>query len=66
MHTAYTIELSIKKDLKLKKRKGNDKQQREKLYTICHGTWAVAIKRRYSRSLQDVAQSIVRVEGVRR
>ena len=25
-HTAYTIELSINKDLKLKKRKGKDKQ----------------------------------------
>ena len=36
MHAAYTIGLSINKDLKLKKRKGKDKQQREKLYII---TW---------------------------
>ena len=34
MHIAYTIGLSINKDLKLKKRKGRDRQQREKLYTI--------------------------------
>ena len=34
MHTAYTIGLSINKDLKLKKRKGRDRQQHEKLYTI--------------------------------
>ena len=34
-HTAYTIGLSINEDLKLKKRKGKDKQQRKKLYTIC-------------------------------
>jgi len=32
----------------------------------CHGTGAVATKRMYSRSLQDVARSIVRVKGVRR
>ena len=32
----------------------------------CHGTEAVATERMYSRSLQDVARSIVRVEGVRR
>ena len=31
---AYTIGLSINKNLKLKKRKGKDKQQHEKLYTI--------------------------------
>ena len=36
MHVAYIIGLSINKDLKLKKRKGKDKQQHEKLYTI---TW---------------------------
>jgi len=30
------------------------------------GRGAVATKRIYSRSLQDVARSIVRVEGVRR
>ena len=35
-------------------------------YPYCHGTGAVATKRMYSRSLQDVARSIVRVEGVRR
>ena len=34
MHAACTIGLSINKDLKLKKRKGKDRQQREKLYTI--------------------------------
>ena len=34
MHAACTIELSINKDLKLKKRKGKDKQQRKKLYII--------------------------------
>ena len=34
-HAACTIGLSINKDLKLKKRKGKDKQQRKKLYTIC-------------------------------
>ena len=34
-HAAYTIGLSINEDLKLKKRKGKDKQQRKKLYTIC-------------------------------
>ena len=33
-HAAYTIGLSINEDLKLEKRKGKDKQQREKLYTI--------------------------------
>ena len=32
----------------------------------CHGAEAVATERMYSRSLQDVARSIVRVEGVRR
>ena len=32
----------------------------------CHGTGAMATKRMYLRSLQDVARSIVRVEGVRR
>ena len=32
----------------------------------CHGTRAMATERMYSRSLQDVARSIVRVEGVRR
>ena len=32
----------------------------------CHGTGAIAIERMYSRSLQDVARSIIRVEGVRR
>ena len=37
MHAACTIRLSINKDLKLKKRKGKDKQQRKKLYTI---TWS--------------------------
>ena len=31
-----------------------------------HGTGAMATKRIYSKSLQDVARSIVRVEGVRR
>jgi len=31
----------------------------------CHGTGAVTTRRMYLRSLQDVAQSIVRVEGVR-
>ena len=36
MHAAYTIGLSINEDLKLKKRKGKDKQQCKKLYTI---TW---------------------------
>ena len=34
MHAACTIGLSINEDLKLKKRKGRDRQQREKLYTI--------------------------------
>ena len=34
MHAACTIGLSINKDLKLKKRKGRDRQQRKKLYTI--------------------------------
>ena len=34
MRAAYTIGLSINEDLKLKKRKGRDRQQREKLYTI--------------------------------
>ena len=34
MHIAYTVRLSINKDLKLKKREGKDKQQHEKLYTI--------------------------------
>ena len=34
MRTACTIGLSINEDLKLKKRKGRDRQQREKLYTI--------------------------------
>ena len=33
---------------------------------LCHGTEAVATERMYLRSLQDVARSIVRVEGVRR
>ena len=33
---------------------------------MCHGAEAVATERMYSRSLQDVARSIVRVEGVRR
>jgi len=32
----------------------------------CYGTRVMAIKRMYSGSLQDVARSIVRVEGVRR
>ena len=32
----------------------------------CHGMEAVATERMYSRSLQDVARSIARVEGVRR
>jgi len=31
----------------------------------CHGTGAVAIRRMYLGSLQDVARLIVRVEGVR-
>jgi len=31
---ACTIGLSINENLKLKKRKGKDKQQREELYTI--------------------------------
>ena len=34
MHAAYIIGLSINEDLKLRKRKGKDKQQREKFYTI--------------------------------
>ena len=34
--------------------------------TDCHGTGAMATKRMYLRSLQDIAQSIVRVKGVRR
>ena len=34
IYTAYIIGLSINEDLKLKKRKGRDRQQREKLYTI--------------------------------
>ena len=34
IYAACTIGLSINKDLKLKNRKGRDKQQREKLYTI--------------------------------
>ena len=34
MHTAYTIKLSINKDLKLKKRRKKDKQQYKKLYII--------------------------------
>ena len=34
--------------------------------SFCHGTEAVATERMYSRSLQDVARSIVRVKGVRR
>ena len=33
MHAACIIGLSINKDLKLKKRKGKDMQQHEKLYT---------------------------------
>ena len=40
MHIAYIIRLSINKNLKLKKRKGKDKQQYKKLYTIiwsCEG-----------------------------
>ena len=37
MRAAYIIRFSINKDLKLKKRKGKDKQQRVKLYTI---TWS--------------------------
>ena len=36
------------------------------LFIKCHGTGAVATERIYSRSLQDVARSIIRVEGVRR
>ena len=32
----------------------------------CHGAEAVATEYMYSRSLQDIAQSIVRVKGVRR
>jgi len=36
------------------------------LYIACHGTRAMATKRMYLGSLQDVARSIVRVEGVRR
>ena len=32
----------------------------------CHGAEAVATERIYLRSLQDITQSIVRVEGVRR
>ena len=31
---AYTIGLSINEDLKLRKRKGEDKQRRSKLYVI--------------------------------
>ena len=34
IYTACTIRLSINEDLKLKKRKGRDRQQRKKLYTI--------------------------------
>jgi hypothetical protein len=34
MRAACTIGLSINEDLKLRKRKGRDKQQREKIYTI--------------------------------
>ena len=34
MPAAYIIGLSINKNLKLKKRKGKDKQQYKKLYTI--------------------------------
>jgi hypothetical protein len=34
MRATCMIELSINKDLKLRKRKGRDKQQREKIYTI--------------------------------
>ena len=34
MHTAYTTRLSINKDLKLKKKKGKDKQQCKKLCII--------------------------------
>ena len=37
IYIACIIGLSINKDLKLKKRKGKDKQQRKKLYTI---TWS--------------------------
>ena len=33
---------------------------------ICYRVEAVATEHMYSRSLQDVARSIVRVEGVRR
>ena len=36
IHAAYIIGLSINENLKLKKRKGKDKQQYKKLYTI---TW---------------------------
>ena len=48
MHVVYTIGLSINEDLKLKKRKGKDKQQYKKLYTIIwsregHVTLASAI-----------------------
>jgi hypothetical protein len=34
MHATYIIGLSINKALKLRKRKGRDKQQRKKIYTI--------------------------------
>ena len=37
MHTAYTIRLSINKDLKLKERKGKEKKQiitREVIYNL--------------------------------
>jgi phage anti-repressor protein len=34
IYAAYTIKLSINKNLKLKKRKGKGKQQRKKLYTL--------------------------------
>ena len=34
MHAAYIIRLSMNKGLELKKRKGKNKQQYKKLYTI--------------------------------
>ena len=39
-----------------------------KIYTLslCYGTEAVATEHIYLRSLQDIIQSIVRVEGVKR
>jgi hypothetical protein len=52
---AYIIGLSINKNLKLKKRKGKDKQQREKIYTI---TWS---RKGYVTSASTITSTITTV-----